>query len=74
VRGGERVAAHVLKAKAAPEVPQRVLELAREYRETEDPKRQRELKNEAYKALVEARITSISRMVAVVREHFGEGG
>lgn len=55
-------------------IPQPVLDLAEEYRETEDQEQRRQLKKEAYRELIEARITDIGEMVRVVREAFEEGG
>lgn len=52
--------------------PQPVLDLAAEYRHTSDRTLRDELKKKAYRELVEAGITDISRMVELVRESFGE--
>lgn len=51
-------------------VPQPVLNLAREYRETVDPRLRERLKERAYRALVEARVTDIEAMVRMKQEAF----
>lgn len=53
-----------------PAIPRPVLNLAREYRETEDRERRRRLRNEAYRERIHARITDVGVMVAMVRKAF----